>query len=30
MGGYAGRISDNDIWSVVNFVRTLSRVPGQK
>ena len=30
MGGYAGRISDNDIWSVVNFIRTLSRVPGQK
>ena len=30
MGGYAGRISDNDIWSVVNFIRTLSRAPGQK
>jgi hypothetical protein len=30
MGGYVGRISDNDIWSVVNFVRTLSRVQGQK
>jgi mono/diheme cytochrome c family protein len=30
MGGYAGRISDNDIWSVVNFIRTLSRVQGQK
>ena len=30
MGGYAGRLSDNDIWHVVNFMRTLSRVPGQK
>ena len=30
MGGYAGRISDHDIWSVVNFIRTLSRVQGQK
>ena len=30
MGGYVGRISDNDIWSVVNFVRSLSRVQGQK
>jgi mono/diheme cytochrome c family protein len=30
MGGYAGRISDNDTWNVVNFIRTLSRVPGQK
>ena len=30
MGGYAGRISDNDIWNVVNFIRTLSRVQGQK
>ena len=30
MGGYAGRISDNDIWSIVNFIHTLSRVQGQK
>jgi mono/diheme cytochrome c family protein len=30
MGGYAGRISDSDIWAVVNFIRTLSRVQGQK
>ena len=30
MGGYAGRISDNDIWNVVNFIRTLSRVQGRK
>ena len=30
MGGYAGRISDNDIWNVVNFIHTLSRVQGQK
>jgi len=30
MGGYAGRISDNDIWSVVNFIHTLSRVQSQK
>jgi mono/diheme cytochrome c family protein len=30
MGGYAGRLSDNDIWNVVNFIHTLSRVQGQK
>ena len=24
MGSYAGRISDTDIWNVVNYVRTLS------
>jgi mono/diheme cytochrome c family protein len=27
MEGYAARMSDTDIWNVVNYVRTLSRRP---
>jgi mono/diheme cytochrome c family protein len=25
MGGYAGRLSDTDIWNVVNYVRSLNK-----
>jgi mono/diheme cytochrome c family protein len=27
MAGYAERMSDTDIWNVVNYIRTLSRQP---
>jgi mono/diheme cytochrome c family protein len=27
MAGYAERISDTDIWNVVNYIRTLKRAP---
>ena len=25
MGGYAGRLSDTDIWNVVNYIRSLNK-----